>query len=73
MSTTGTPIRLAQAMTLFARTLADADGGRFRVDGFTLDGATLAAALQLSALDEHGQPIPGGKVNLFCLDGWTVC
>jgi hypothetical protein len=72
-NTTGTPIRLAQAMSLFGRTLADPDGGRFRVDGFILGGAALAATLQLAALDEHGQPIPGRRVDLSSLDGWTTC
>lgn len=72
-NTTGTPIRLAQAMTLFARTLADPDGGRFRVDGFILGGATLAVALQLSELDEDGQPVPGRRADLSSLDGWTTC
>ncbi len=72
-STTSTPIRLAQAMTLFGRTLADPNDARFRVDGFTLHGATLRVAIQLTALDEHGQPVPGRKVTLCSLDGWTIC
>jgi hypothetical protein len=72
-STTSAPIRLAQAMTLFGRTLADPSDARFRVDGFTLDGATLGIAIQLTALDEHGQPVPGRKADLSSLDGWTIC
>jgi len=72
-STTSTPIRLAQAMTLFGRTLAHPDDARFRVDGFTLDGATLGVTIQLTALDEHAQPIRGRKADLTSLDGWTIC
>ena len=72
-STPNAPIRLAQAMTLFGRTLVDPSDARFRVDGFTLDGATLGVAIQLTALDEHDQPIPGRKANLASLDGWTIC
>ena len=73
MSTTGTPIRLADAMPLFGRTLANADAEKFQVQGFTLDGAHVSVAIQLAALDRDGTPIPRRNVDLSSLDGWTIC